>query len=166
MVFRLITLTAVCVCMLGCAKLRSGRPWPAQISSITGFEDSERNQVIESLRSLNVVAGRTAVEVDSPVRGFSIAIEKRLPPEDKPYRAGLATFDDSHCTIEISPRVLTQYKDYLSSVLWHEIGHCGGLDHNDEKGELMYHTSDRFERYSTDSLTRFFTALFSRVPLE
>ena len=55
--------------------------------------------------------------------------------------------------------------DDLESVLWHELGHCAGLVHVPQTGEIMYAYTNAFSTYSSDALSRFFTAITSSAGL-
>ncbi len=164
--WRVYSLLTVFVFASGCAKIRPERPWPAKIIQLAGFDAAEEVTVISALTSFNETSGRTIVEIENSEAGYPITLEKKDPPTDKPFRAGLATYESSQCKIEISPRVFSQYPNYLKSVLWHEMGHCAGLEHSEDQEDIMFHTSSKFENYSDASLHRFFDALFSIVSLQ
>ncbi|MBI3293801.1 MAG: matrixin family metalloprotease [Deltaproteobacteria bacterium] len=153
---------------VGCAKMRT-EPWPAAIVSISGFSSEEETSVRSALTDLNQSSGKIAllVEGESAKSAFPISISKREPPPDAPNRAGLSTFDEIHCAIEISPKVFTvTYQSYLKSVIWHEVGHCGGLVHTTKLGALMYPTTEPFFDYSKGDLSDFLAALFSAAGLK
>ena len=164
---RILELIAVSLVLTACAKIRN-EPWPARIESISGFSGEEETNVRSALADLNESGGKTTLILDgAPARAFPITILKRDPPADAPNRAGLSTLDESHCTIEISSKVFSPgYSTYMKSVVWHEIGHCGGLVHTGQVGALMYPTTAPFVDYTNYELGDFFAALFSSALLK
>ena len=70
-----------------------------------------------------------------------------------PY-AGYACFDCKPCYIELAKEVP---KEFLKTVIWHEYGHCAGLEHT-ERG-IMAHAVHEFKYYDTKSVSEFLDGL-------
>jgi hypothetical protein len=78
--------------------------------------------------------------------------------------AGRATIDSKQCLIELGSFLFEEKaKDLLLPVLWHEIGHCGGLVHVTDNNEVMSPITNRFDSYTKDKLKRFFDALLASI---
>lgn len=150
----------------GCAKTRHSSRWPAHIRGIEGFEVNEESIIRESLQNFEERTGQGLIQSDEASTRWTIYIIKKAPPQDKPMRAGLAIVGSEGCTIEISPKVFDEYHTYVKSVIWHEMGHCGGLEHTERTGDIMYRTTERFDRYSPESISRFFEYFLSQTKAE
>jgi hypothetical protein len=136
------------------------------------FSEVDQGSVRAAIEELNQGVGRTLIALDSKEASSPISIElveSISPRQESPLSsgtrvAGRATQLDSGCEILISKFVLeSPSRDLLRSVLWHELGHCAGLEHVHEEGEIMYRSSVSFRNYSKSSLEKFFADLISAI---
>jgi len=142
--------------MGGCTKDRE----PSQLDGLDRFSSENQTRILRAIDEFNENAGRILVSTKS--NGYPIVI-KMVSPE-RAISQGHAWTELNECRIEISSEVfLINQPDYLDSILWHEIGHCLGLGHEDLENELMYQESRPLSAYSTGSIERFFKRLLSSV---
>lgn len=147
---------------VGCGKKgHSYLTWPATLGSLEGFSDSQKEHVLGAISELNGKIRRTIV---SPTALQSSGTEEGSPiyikfadriPERTNVIAGRATVDGEKCVILISS-VVADNKELLEPVLWHELGHCAGLDHDPLEGEIMYKTTGPMKNYDEATQSRFF----------
>lgn len=157
----------VMLVVTGCGNYRQfNKPWPATVSGMQGFSDSQQTQIRAALEEVNTDAKKRVIEVDGAADRFPVTIQLRNPWPEAPTRAGYATMDPNGCVIEISTDVMRKGKeDYLRPVLWHELGHCAGLQHDPKEGEVMYKVSEPFSYYSSDAFTRFWGTILHAASL-
>ncbi len=167
--------------------------WPAQIPSIEGIEGDSLTWVQDKIVDLNTEIGSPVLTVGpgsgSPiyirkvedfgnVAGFTHLGDLHLDQNEFAYIrvpgvrgtlgtsriAGRATLTSQQCTIELASFLMKpESKDLLHPVLWHEIGHCAGLPHVSEEGEMMSPLTLPISRYSSEHLTRFFAAFMAAI---
>jgi hypothetical protein len=77
--------------------------------------------------------------------------------------AGRATRYNGECLIEIGRFVVEYGETLLGPVLWHEIGHCAGLEHTEAAGELMSRITYPMHHYDTDHIERFVQSLLTAI---
>ena len=131
----ILALSVLLLC-IGCGNNRQDQaPWPAKIT-IKGFSEAERSAVLEQLT------------------GFSTTMVDPTPETSS--RAGLATYDERSCDVELSTTLFTEgFSRYLEPVLWHELGHCSGMGHDSKDTELMYRLASPEGSYGSDAIDRF-----------
>lgn len=76
---------------------------------------------------------------------------------------GVAWVGSGPCYIQIPERTFKYGQDWLTSVVWHEIGHCVGLMHTDNEFDIMYAYAKPFSQYSPQALHRFFKMLYEKT---
>lgn len=131
-----------------------------------GFSDSQQTQIRTALEEMNTDAKKRVIEVNGAHDHFPVTITLRDPWPEAPSRAGYATMTPDGCLVEISTDVMRRGKeDYIRPVLWHELGHCAGLQHDPKEGEVMYKISEPFDTYSSDAFTRFWGTILRAASL-
>jgi len=145
---------------IGCGKKgHSYLTWPTTLGSMEGFSDSQKEHLLDAISALNGKMSRTVVSptaLQSSDAGSPIYIKfADSIPERTNVIAGRATVDDEKCVIQISSVVADNY-ELLEPVLWHELGHCAGLDHDPLEGEIMYKTTRAMKNYDEAKQSRFF----------
>ena len=142
----------------GCGRKQAPAPWPATVR-FEGLTQSEINSVRESLNKFSDSFGSEVFFFDERVSQFQISIGKLGNSEATSSKAGLATFDDSSCKVELNNLIFqSDYSSYLEPVVWHELGHCAGMEHNPKSGELMYHIASPQSLYTEEAIHRFWSA--------
>lgn len=145
---------------MGCGKKSHYLQWPATLGGMEGFSESQKTHVLDAISELNGKIRRTFVSptgLQSSNQGSPIYIKfEENIPERTNVIAGRATVDGEKCVIQISS-VVASNPDLLEPVLWHELGHCAGLDHDPKEGEIMYKTTRSMKSYDEGAQSRFFT---------
>ena len=83
--------------------------------------------------------------------------------EIDPY-LGLATLFTHKCLIQLSRILFSEMKKYLVPALWHEIGHCFGLDHVSEPQQIMSESVMPFSFYKEEQIQNFIQLLKQNYP--
>jgi len=168
---RMRLLSAVLVVFLVAACGKTGHSsrggWPAALVALENFPSAEHSRVEEAVKQLNERALRPILmEQGTTGGGYPVTIRFREPWPEAPNRAGYATIEDDRCTVEISSVLFeATFKDYLFPVIWHEVGHCAGLEHIPQEGEVMYKYSGALGSYTEGAIQRFFGTLLSQAGL-
>lgn len=129
--------------------------WPAHIIDISGFSDEEKTEVIKSIDDLNLRSNRSFVIFNNNDDGNQkITISKGEPHEDVLGQAGVS---DGTCFIQLMPEAFKN--DFLTTVVWHELGHCSGLDHSSDYPDIMYYSVRPLVQYEPSSIYSFLLSL-------
>lgn len=71
--------------------------------------------------------------------------------------AGMTQKGAETCSVDISTELFKSDREsYMDSVVWHELGHCAGLNHNPNKGTMMYAIAKPFSTLATSAVKDFF----------
>ncbi len=163
---RLWVSLVVVVLVVGCGKNRPmPGTWPAQITSHTGFTDEQWNKIQGAVDYMNTGAGKKLI-YDEGEQGGIYPIYFKLVENgtDHATRAGLAIFDSETCTIEVSTLVfMAGNQDTLIPVINHELGHCAGLEHDPQVGQIMYQSATNLKAYTRDAFSKFFTRVEQNI---
>ncbi|MBY0372257.1 matrixin family metalloprotease [bacterium] len=176
-------LFAVVLVLSGCGQWRAtALRWPARINSMQGFDSSESSAVHTVITSLNSqiglsilnISGGTGSDInirfvtsfDSEVAAASHVDYAYIKMPGRGIAgtriAGRATLTAENCLIELGDFIFND-DELMQAVLWHEIGHCGGLQHVKEDGEIMSPVTKPFNQYSSDKVQRFFGDLLASI---
>jgi len=146
------------VIFLACACGKTNKdhaPWPATIS-FSALKDSERMALTDTLKGFSKSLGTDVFFFDERPSHFQIVISLLSAEDKNSSKAGLATYDGTFCKVELNESVFSEsYRSYLEPVLWHELGHCAGMDHDPKLGELMYYLASPKNFYTVDAISRF-----------
>lgn len=133
--------------------------WPAHvIIDIASVPPATSFVWSQAIRDLNEELGEMALKFDSDLtvddKLFSYPIFIKLSSADSAEgHAGVAFVGKNDCFITIYP--VSVNFGIEKTVLWHEIGHCLGLDHVTKGNEIMSPGVGMFRYYSRDSINRF-----------
>lgn len=162
---RIFVWLTVLILSSGCGKNQPA-PWPAAIK-FTGITENEKESIKKTLDTFSQTLGSEAFYFDDRPTQFQITITKAVPTSESSNRAGLATYNDKTCLVELSSLVFTDsYENYLEPVLWHELGHCSGMNHDPNVGEIMYRLASTLDYYSQNSIQRFMESFKSLTSLK
>lgn len=153
------------IVLVGTACSKKGLPGgPGAVVAYENFSEDQRKLLVNTIADLNASAGSTIVETSANGTSFPITIALVDPPKESPNRAGYAILDGEKCTVQLSRPVFSPNRaDYVKSVLWHELGHCFGLTHDPQEGQVMYYSAEPFASYKSDSLKRFYSEVLNLV---
>ncbi len=158
---RNLLLLIFCMLLVACGKERH---WPAEISSCDNCSTEELGEISSSVSDLNAKSGLSLISLSesSNKSQFSIkvsfvdAAEIQEGGDSKNTRAGLATVYVDHCDVQLSKDLhKAENSQYFKAVLWHEMGHCAGLNHDNNEEEIMFAVTKKFQAYSEDAIARF-----------
>lgn len=154
--FKKLTILIVLFLNVGCGKKGPEQlPWPAQVK-LVGLSAEEENTVYSSLSAFTNTLGKDLFYFDDHPSEFQITIGKLMVSPETTSKAGLATYTGAFCKVELNEVVFTEdYKSYVDPVLWHELGHCSGMEHDPKEGEIMYHLASSKDFYQASAITRF-----------
>lgn len=148
---------AVLFLIAGCG---NNRQWPATIVSTQGFSPTQLQALQSAIGSLNSQSKRILITSSGGPKSFPISISLVGPDQATENRAGCATVDSNQCSVQLSTLLFeSDYAGDLESVVWHELGHCAGLVHVPQSGEIMYAYTNSFSSYSSGALSRFFASI-------
>lgn len=146
--------------LAGCAEERVKPKWPAKIVSVANFSAEERTKLVSAVKALNEHFEQTMVYVDTDppedLEVYPISLSRVSAADWKSSQAGYATVETRKCTVELAERLFKpESQKYIQSVVWHELGHCAGRQHDKDPGEVMYQNAVPFESYASAAVSRF-----------
>jgi len=163
---RLASLTVVFL-VVGCGKVQPA--WqgkPASVASMEGFSETEKTRILDAIASFNEHIGKTAIETTFTEGTAPVFMQKVQAPAENPLRAGYAILESDQCTIQFSTMLFTKEREsYLEPVVWHEFGHCAGLEHTATQGDIMSPESERMNQYPTAAIENFFSTIRGAIGL-
>lgn len=160
--FVLVLLVLVSACG---QKSEEKSPWPASVH-FENLSDSEQSQAVESLKQMSNTLGVELFSFESRPGQFQLTITRMAPAGENTSKAGLATYNGTFCKVELNELVLqTSYSSYFEPVLWHEIGHCSGMEHVQNSGEIMFPYASPKSFYSESAISSFFDSLLKHTSL-
>lgn len=136
----------------------SSTGWPARLVAVDGGSEAATATLRDDLSDLSAAAGRQLffegeTMESRPILKITI---RRVPDwRDAPRRAGYATTAGDTCLVELADRLFGTHRDFRKTVVWHELGHCAGLEHDDQTGEIMSATTSTFSSYDATAIKRF-----------
>jgi hypothetical protein len=172
--------------LVGCQKKAApSLQWPATVSAMGGLSSEESSLLYGYIDELNSELSDKLLITTTDTSGATIQIVKvnslgsksatnaffSLSPstfqtDDRGQGtqvAGRATLEEGSCRVELASFLFSAIavqpqsaNGLIKSVLWHELGHCGGLDHTANSKDLMYKQSFDFSNYSDQALHHFF----------
>jgi hypothetical protein len=141
------------VLLAGCG--RAGT-WPAYVKIDKSTNAFVSNFVIQYTLELNEQLKSEALQFTPPdtdkIQAFPIIV-RYSETESEIGAAGTAEKDGYSCIVTIYPVALRS--DILKTVLWHEYGHCLGLDHTNANSEIMSAGVFQFRYYKKAAVDRF-----------
>ncbi len=179
------TFCLILLMLSGCGTGKIQLDWPATIHSFEGVPADTQSALASEIEELNTKLGKPVFTVGSgngspisivKVSSFNTSTSSVLASElayvemgsmqiatksgsgnTGSLIAGRATLSPGKCQIELASFLFdsAQNADLLIAVLWHELGHCGGLGHVSEPGELMSPLTLPLKRYTSEQIQRF-----------
>jgi hypothetical protein len=158
---RILWLVGVCLLVSGCGNFQSGHaPWPASLQSIVQFSSTTEGELKDAIADLNGRLMSPLMSTTEDSANYQVTIQLTDPWPDAPLRVGFATVGTDHCLVQLSRKIFEDgMQDYIKPVVWHEIGHCTGLVHVPQQGEVMYMSSVGLQNYTQEALDRFFNSI-------
>ncbi|MBM4304771.1 MAG: matrixin family metalloprotease [Deltaproteobacteria bacterium] len=140
-------------------------PWPASVR-LENLTDVEQSRITQSLKQISTTLGIELFNFDSRPSQFQLTITRMTPEGRNVSQAGVATYNGTFCKVELNELVLqSSYSSYFEPVLWHEIGHCSGMEHVENSKEIMYPFANPRSFYSETSISSFFQSLLNYTSL-
>lgn len=113
--------------------------------SLQNFSELEQKQIITILKHLDVHQRKM------------LTIRKEELPQ---YILGMAYNLQFECYIELSPLLFYgPTKQYFKASIYHEIGHCFGLEHVEKETDIMYYQAKPDTTYKYIDWARFLNQL-------
>lgn len=135
------------------------KTWPASIQGMSGFTKAQKDEVLSYVKDLNMFMGREIVVLNRE-NAFTLTFKFVPARELDTTTIGMAHTGDESCAIDLSSELFDDLVSYTETTVWHEIGHCAGLEHIDpSSGEIMSPEALSFSRYGVKELGRFKTDL-------
>ena len=148
---RLVLLFAVV--LAGCGKAGT---WPAYVKIDKTTNAFVSNFVVKYTLDLNEQLGSEALQFTpsdtDKIRAFPIIVRYSEEASNM-GAAGVAEKDGYSCVITIYPVAISS--DIMKTVLWHEYGHCLGLEHINVSSEIMSPGVFQFKYYKQTAVDRF-----------
>lgn len=142
--------------LLFLASCGKANKWPANVTIDSSLNTAMANEIVAYTFDLNRELKENAFGFGSAESRYPITIKYSSTPGARPLSAGMALIYHNRCEITIYPLAITH--DILKSVLWHEYGHCIGMEHLDISGELMSPGVRQFITYDQNSINLFINA--------
>lgn len=144
----------LCLLLLsGCAKQVT---WPASVK-FQNLSELETKTVTESLNDLSKSTNRQLFYFNDMPNSLKITVTKMDYQHNSQY-LGRATLTEETCLVELNEIVLEDsYSSYFVPTLYHELGHCAGMQHDPNKGEIMYYLGGPKDSYTQDAFNRFYS---------
>lgn len=143
----LLAVASLVLYLTGCASLRSKRP----IAVHGALTFAETDIIVQAVLLLNREAGFQAVLTEG--EGYPVYFQKE---EQEGNIAATATLESSRCVIRLRPTLFTTQAYLIETVLWHELGHCRGLGHEEAAGHIMSRQVSKLSTYSAAVKQHFF----------
>lgn len=141
--------------IVSCGK--SSISWPANIKEFSDFDKNDQNDILLAINDLNMRNSRPFLSFSNEYPGnqdiYFKMMDQDLPSNDGNTIVAQAYVELNKCTIEVFP---SAFKDnILKPVIWHELGHCSGLEHSDSNSDIMYWLVAPFLMYNENSIKQF-----------
>lgn len=115
-------------------------------------------QTERAIELINIEARKQVISI-SP-RNQYVLIYKVPNKQLEAKIAGAAYVGGSQCRIDIPERTFDAGEDFLTTVIWHEIGHCYGLNHVSDPNDIMYKSVGSIQYYSDQQKQNFLRRLY------
>ena len=151
---------AILLLLVGCAAPRY-MEWPAEVADISGFTDSQYEEIVLYLDEINKETGRTLLTFEPRNSQIYIQFVNEIPqtdPEKESIVIGQAHIEVDRCTI-LLVKFVAEDPEWLKPVLWHEFGHCAGLRHVKAEHEVMSAFATPLEMIEPAAINRFIESL-------
>lgn len=135
---------------VSCGAMRSG------IKVEMTFDD--RVQTENAIELANVEYGKNILQL---IDANHYIVIYKVPNESlESHIAGVAYVGGLRCKIAIPERTFDSGTEFLTTVIWHEIGHCYKLPHVTNPFDIMYTSVRNITTYSTEVKQQFLRRLY------
>ena len=140
----------------GCGGEIPRSPWPAHIASMEGMSEEEQAEVRKAVDELNALAETTVVTFEPSAANYGIVVKKNDPSQDVENRAGFALVSPQNCNIDLSSVIFNSDKtEYIRPVIFHELGHCAGMNHSEDESDIMFKATVPNSSYTEEAISKF-----------
>lgn len=150
-IFNLILFSLILI-TLGCSE--NPVKAPVYLGEMENFNFDQKVEILSILQDLNRKLNNSlfTFKKNNNSKINLDFVEKNIKRE-KNGLAGTALTLMNLCKITIYP--ISFDNGILKSVLWHEVGHCFGLEHSKNPDSIMHYSVGPFENYSENSINSF-----------
>lgn len=127
---------------------------PVYLGEMENFNFDQKFEILSILQDLNRKLDNSLFTFNKNNKPkINLDFTEKTIKKQKGGLAGTALILINSCKITIYP---VSFNDrILKTVLWHEVGHCFGLEHSKNPNDIMYTSVGQFENYSQDSINSF-----------
>jgi len=147
------------VLLVGCGRVNA----KDSVNILINMKDDNYTATAHALTQLQIQSKNMEIAFGTWTNHQIIVDYARNEQVDNLVRAsvlGVAWIDEVPCRIQMADRTYVFGQDWVNSVLWHEIGHCLGMDHHPDSEDIMYKYAKPLPQYSKESLQEFFRRLY------
>jgi hypothetical protein len=147
------------VLLVGCGKVNA----KDNVNILINMKDVNYTATAHALTQLQIQSKNMKIAFGTWDNHQIIVDYARNDQVDNLFRAyilGVAWIDEVPCRIQMVERTYYYGQDWVNSVLWHEIGHCLGMDHHPNEEDIMYKYAKPLPKYKQSALQEFFRRLY------
>ena len=127
---------------------------PVYLGEMDNFNINEKIEILNALNDLNKNFNNSIFTIKKNKSSkIFFQLSEKTKKSANGNLAGTAMNLISSCKITIFS---VSWKDKIvKSVIWHEVGHCFGLEHSENPDDIMYLSVKPFEKYTKESVNTF-----------
>ena len=150
-IFNLIVF-CVTIALSGCSGQQIKAP--VYLGEMDNFNINEKVEILNALEDLNKSLNSSIFTIKKN-KNSKIIFEssQKVRKGANGNLAGTAMILINSCKITVFS--LSFQDKIVKSVVWHEVGHCFGLEHSENPEDIMYLSVKPFEKYTKESINSF-----------